>query len=274
MTSKLAANRVGVSASRKWLLRDIDLEIEPGEIVAIVGPNGAGKSTLLSVLAGDLTPATGNVTLDGQDLLRYPIQDLARLRAVLPQQTVIQFAFTSKEIVQMGCAPHTESSSESIAERMLSLVEADEFAGRVFTTLSIGEQARVSLARVLAQQTPILLLDEPTAALDMRHQQLVTDIARQRANEGATIAVVLHDLNLAAATADRIILMKDGRIVAAGTPWDTLNRPMLEHVFECHVTVTSHPETDAPLVLPLPGSAPMQSATGSVEKSVWAGSNA
>jgi iron complex transport system ATP-binding protein len=124
---------------------------------------------------------------------------------------------------------------------------------RVFPTLSVGEQSRVSLARVLAQETPVLLLDEPTAALDLRHQQLVMELARQMAERGAALAVVLHDLNLASAYADRILLLREGRLAALGPPRETLTEPLLSDIFGCRVSVMPHPDTGLPLVLPMTG---------------------
>ena len=144
-----------------------------------------------------------------------------------------------------------------VVDRVLRETDAYDLQHRVFPTLSVGEQSRVSLSRVLAQETPLLLLDEPTAALDLRHQQLVMELAREMAGRGASLAVVLHDLNLASAFADRILLLREGRMAALGTPQETLTEPLLSEIFRCRVSVMPHPETGLPLVLPMTGAAVM-----------------
>jgi ABC-type hemin transport system ATPase subunit len=144
-----------------------------------------------------------------------------------------------------------------VVDRVLRETDAYDLQHRVFPTLSVGEQSRVSLSRVLAQETPLLLLDEPTAALDLRHQQLVMELAREIAGRGASLAVVLHDLNLASAFADRILLLREGRMAALGTPRETLTEPLLSEIFRCRVSVMPHPETGLPLVLPMTGAAVM-----------------
>ena len=183
--------------------------------LAVVGQNGAGKSTLLKLLSGELSPTAGEVLVGGRLLSDYAPQDLALRRAVLPQQTILQFAFKARDVVLMGRSPHLRGTwasleDEEIAERSMYLTETDRFASRVYTSLSGGEQARVNLARVLTQEAPILLLDEPTTSLDMRHQELIMRTARNLAGEGACVLAVLHDLNLAAAYSDRIAVLQDG----------------------------------------------------------------
>jgi iron complex transport system ATP-binding protein len=254
MTSVLHADRVGIQASSRWLVRDVSFSLERGEVLAILGPNGAGKSTLLGALAGDISPAEGAVMLDGRPLVGIKPLELARRRAVLPQQTFVQFAFTAREIVEMGrSAIDADRIDKGAVDRVLIATEAYELQNRIFPTLSVGEQTRVSLSRVLAQETPILLLDEPTAALDLRHQQLVMEIARDLANRGAALVVVMHDLNLASAYADRILLLREGRMVMLGTPRETLTESVLSEIFGCRVGVIAHPETGLPLVLPMSG---------------------
>lgn len=254
MSLSLAAERVGVVIDGRALLRDISLAVGPGELVALVGPNGAGKSTLLKALAGDIAPTTGRVVLDSRPLSAYRPRELALRRAVLPQQTVIQFAFTAREIVTMGRGPRRGHDDDAVVDRVLAETESLPIAERHYPSLSGGEQARVSLARVLAQEAPLLLLDEPTATLDPRHQQMVMDLARAVAAKGGAVVVILHDLNLAASAADRIMLVHEGRIVADGTPWETMSEPLLSDVFACHIAVTTHPVRACPLILPLPPS--------------------
>lgn len=178
------------------ILSDVDIELHSG-LIALVGPNGAGKSTLLALLAGDLRPTSGSVVLNGRPAHRVPARELARIRAVMPQVTTISFGFTCAEIVAMALPPNGSDRAVSAA---LDKVDAAHLAGRRFPTLSGGEQARVTLARVIAQDTPIVLLDEPTAHLDIRHQHAVLQTARQIADEGRLVVAVLHDLNLAGAT--------------------------------------------------------------------------
>lgn len=256
MTSILRVEGIGIQAGSRWLIHDLSFTLEPGEVLAILGPNGAGKSTLLAALAGDATPATGAVLLDGIPLSRYKPLDLAKRRAVLPQQTFVQFSFTAREIVEMGRAAIDANEIDRLAiDRALRETDVYDLQHRVFPTLSVGEQSRVSLSRVLAQETPVLLLDEPTAALDLRHQQLVMELARELASRGAALVVVLHDLNLASAYADRILLLRNGQLAALGTPRETLTEALLTEIFDCRVTVMPHPDTGLPLVLPMSASA-------------------
>ncbi|MEA2523291.1 MAG: heme transport system ATP-binding protein [Thermomicrobiales bacterium] len=248
----LVAEQIGVAVRGRWLLRDISLTVSPGEVVALVGPNGAGKSTMVRVLAGDLSPTTGRVVLDDRPIGDFRPRELSLRRAVLPQQTVLQFAFTAREVVEMGRGPRRGENDEAAVTASLAKTESSQIAERIFPSLSGGEQSRVSLARVLAQEAPLLLLDEPTASLDLRHQQLVMEVARNLAAQGAMIVAVLHDLNLAASYADRIVLMHEGRLVADGSPWQTLSESLLTEVFACPIAVTPHPVRGCPLVISLP----------------------
>ncbi len=253
----LQTTHLSVAAGDKLLIEDISISARPGEITAIAGPNGAGKSTLLKALAGDLEAASGAILLDGRPLSAYRPRDLARLRAVLPQQTLLTFAFTVEEVVAMGRHPHhgaatgDHASNQAAIEQAMQTTETTPLAQRTYPTLSGGEQSRANLARVLAQETPVLLLDEPTAALDIRHQHLVLDIARELADAGATVVAVLHDLNLAAVYADQLILLDWGRVAASGPPREVLTAERLRSVFACPVAIVSHPVHDCPLVIPL-----------------------
>lgn len=250
MRDVLVAEDVGLLAGGRWLLRDITHEFAPGHVIALVGPNGAGKSTLLNVLAGDMVPTQGGVHLDGRPIRDYRPRELATRLAVLPQQVMLQFPFTAREVVEMGRHARRGVNDASAVARALSRTETRHLAERTFPSLSVGEQARVSLARVLAQETPILLLDEPTASLDLRHQQLVMRVAREIASTGGTVIVVLHDLNLAAGGADCLVLLREGRLVASGPPAEVLTERRLTDVFEYPISVTAHPLHGGPLVLP------------------------
>ncbi|MFI6760852.1 heme ABC transporter ATP-binding protein [Micromonospora sp. NPDC050417] len=237
------------------VLRDVHLDVRAGELLALVGPNGAGKSTLLAVVCGDVPASAGEVRVEGEALGRWTPARLARRRAMLPQRTSLAFPFTATEVVAMGRAPwrgrpEQEQDDEAIAEAM-RLTETTALADRPFPALSGGEQGRVALARVLAQRTPILLLDEPTAALDLHHQELVLRVARERARGGAAVVAVLHDLGLAAAYADRVALLSDGRLVADGPPERVLTADRLSAAYQHDIEIISHPRTGTPLVLPI-----------------------
>ncbi|MEU4569420.1 heme ABC transporter ATP-binding protein [Micromonospora sp. NPDC023956] len=243
-----------VRRGTRTVLSGVDIDIRAGELLALVGPNGAGKSTLLGAICGDLPVDAGTIEFDGAPLPDWTPIDLARRRAMLPQRSALSFPFTVAEVVAMGRAPwagtpHAGQDDEAIAEAM-RLTGVESFPGRVFSALSGGEQARVALARVLAQRTPMLLLDEPTAALDLHHQELVLTLARDRARSGDTVVVVLHDLGLAAAYADRIALLAGGRLVADGSPADVLLPESLSTVYRHEIEVLPHPRTGTPLVLP------------------------
>jgi iron complex transport system ATP-binding protein len=254
MTPVLETRSAGFSAGKARLLHNVSVQAAAREVLAVVGPNGAGKSTLLRLLAGELTPSEGEVRIDGKPLKDYAPGALALRRAVLPQHTMLQFAFTAREVVLMGRNPHLKDGwpgkeDERIADRAMQITETTPFAARSFPSLSGGEQARITLARVLAQEAPLLLLDEPTSSLDVRHQEQVMVTARRLASAGACVLVILHDLNLASAYADRIAVLHKGSLVACGGPAAVLQPSLLGEVFECEFDVMSC-ETDRPYVLP------------------------
>ncbi|MEM7117545.1 MAG: heme ABC transporter ATP-binding protein [Chloroflexota bacterium] len=255
----LTANNLGFTVGRKAILQDVSVELAAGELLAVVGPNGAGKSTLLKLLTGDIRPSSGEVMLEKRPLSQWSRADLAKRRAVLLQQSHLTFAFSVLEVVLMGRIPHNsgvESDNDyAIAEEALDFVGLTDFADRVYPTLSGGEQQRVQLARILAQiwEPPAaghryLLLDEPTASLDLAYQQQTLKIARRFAMEGTAVLAILHDLNLAAQFADRILMLKGGTITAVGTPAEVLTSQTIETVFDTPVHVLTHPETKRPLV--------------------------
>ncbi|WP_167479404.1 heme ABC transporter ATP-binding protein [Nocardia arthritidis] len=251
----LRASGLGVERGSLRVLDGVEFAVAAGEIVALVGPNGAGKSTLLAALAGELTPSAGVVELDGRSLAHWSPLDMARRRAVLPQSHTVGFPFTAREVVAMGRAPWQrtelrERDTERIAAAMAA-ADVEHLATRPFPALSGGERARVALARVLAQDTGTLLLDEPTAALDLGHQESVLRLAAERAAAGAAVVVVLHDLGLAAAYADRVAVLESGRIAADGPPRQVLTTELLTRVYRHPVEVLDHPVTGAQLVLPV-----------------------
>lgn len=246
---------VHVTLGRTAVLADVDLEVRPGEVVALLGPNGAGKSTLLGVVAGDREPDEGEVLLDGRPVTGWPTRELARRRGVLLQRTTVSFPFTVREVVEMGRAPWAGSSDPDhdadVVGRAMAACDVGHLADRTVPTLSGGERARAALARVLAQQPPLLLLDEPTAALDLHHQEMVMGLARSHADAGGSVVVVLHDLSLAAAWADRVALLDRGRLDAAGPPGRVFTPERLSRVYGCAVEVFPHPRTGDLVVLPV-----------------------
>jgi iron complex transport system ATP-binding protein len=252
--SLVAATAASVELGRKRIVHDIDLEVRAGEVVALVGPNGSGKSTMLGALVRDLPLAGGTVALDGEPLGSWTSTELAMRRAVLPQHPVVTFPFTVGQIVRMGRAPWVGTAQADDDDRevadALDATDVATFRDRAFTALSGGEQARVMLARVLAQRAQLVVLDEPTASLDLHHQEVVLETARQRAAAGDGVLVVLHDLGSAAACADRVALLSEGRIVACGPPEQVLVPGVLTEVYRHDVEVLAHPVTGELLVLP------------------------
>ncbi|BEK96052.1 heme ABC transporter ATP-binding protein [Nocardia seriolae] len=253
----LRARNVSARRGARTVLDGVDFPVIAGQIVALVGPNGAGKSTLLAALAGELELCGGSVALDGHALTHWTHLDMARRRAVLPQSHTVGFAFRAREVVAMGRAPWArtdrQDQDEAAIAAAMAATDVERFAERPFPALSGGESARVALARVLAQDTATLLLDEPTAALDLGHQEQVLRLARERASAGAAVVVVLHDLGVAAAYADRIAVLEAGRITADGPPRQILTPELLTRVYQHPVDVFDHPVTGAQLVLPVRG---------------------
>ena len=255
MTSGLRANCVSYAVQDRVLVSQVEMDLRHGEMLAVVGPNGAGKSTLCALLAGDLPPMEGEVEVCGRAVRATKPAVLARLRSMLSQHTPLRFPFTAREVALMGRHPHIsrwKSPTETdfaLAEGAMRSTQVLHLADRLYPTLSGGEQRRVSLARVLAQDTPVVLLDEPTAALDIGHQQLVMSLCRQLANDGRAVLAVLHDLNLAGAYADRVMVMSEGEVVAVGRPEEVLCPDLLSAVFNQPVMVMPHPQTDKPVVL-------------------------
>lgn len=256
------ARNISVKIGAKTLLNDVSLRLEAGETVALLGANGAGKSTLLKAMCGDLKTSNGEIQIDNHRLSDWNHCELARKRAVLSQHSTLNFPFTAREVALLGRNPHIrgkESENDlEITNEVLNLVEAAHLANQSFPTLSGGEQQRVHLARVLAQIWEIpknsaryLLLDEPTSSLDLAHQHLSLQIARKLSRENTGVLVVLHDLNLAANYADRICLMKNGKIYRSGTPSEVLTVPNVKEVFDFDVSIIRH--EGLPLIVPQTG---------------------
>jgi len=255
MTSPaVVATNVSVERGRRQILSDVSLDVYPGEVLALVGPNGAGKSTLLATLAGEIAPAQGSVSIFDRLSTSYRPKELARLRSVLLQSNEVSFPFRVNQIVQMGRNPWAGSDEESedeqrVAEAM-NEVGVAHLAQRRFNELSGGERARVSLARVLAQHTELMLLDEPTAALDLHHQDRVMQLVRDRVSASRSVVVVLHDLSLAAAYADRVALIGGGQIRTVGIAREVLTAAQLSEVYGVALRVIDSPDGH-PMVVPV-----------------------
>lgn len=249
----LSVEGVGVDYGAFTVLDGIDLDVRAGEVLALVGPNGAGKSTLVSVLSGDHAPVRGTVSIDGAPLESWSTVELALRRAVLLQQVAMSFPFTVLQAVRMGRSPWAgidDDNDDDIVRQAMVDTDVLQFAERVYMSLSGGERARAALARVLAQQAPVLLLDEPTAALDIRHQEHVLTLARFRAMQGDAVVVVMHDLGLAAAHSDRVVLLSNGSIRAEGPPRDVMTESLLSEVYQTRIEVLNNPRDGSLLVVP------------------------
>ncbi|WP_430332441.1 heme ABC transporter ATP-binding protein [Rhodococcus sp. ACT016] len=250
----MRATDISVERGGRTVLDHVSIEVRAGEVLALVGPNGAGKSTLLAALSGDQPVAAGVVELDGRPLSDWSPSEMSRRRAVLPQQHTVGFSFTARQVVRMGRAPWQRTPRAADDDKMiddcLDVCDVRHLADRPFSVLSGGERARVALARVLAQSTETVLLDEPTAALDLGHQEAVMRIARERASNGAAVVVVLHDLGLASAYADRICILENGRSAADGPSAEVLTEELLSRVYGHPVEVFAHPRSGATLVQP------------------------
>jgi iron complex transport system ATP-binding protein len=254
----IVADNISLHLAGFDLLRNIDLLVEAGQVTVLVGPNGAGKSSLLKVLTGELRPSQGLVSLNQLELSQWDIQQKANVLAVLPQHSELNFPFTAAEVVALGCIPHTTGYAEDqkIINQALEMVDANYLQRRLYTQMSGGEKQRVQLARVLAQLwnpsdfgEQFLILDEPTAAFDLAHQQMTLDIVRQFSDKGVGVLMVLHDLNLAARCADNLVVVNGGTIEAFGSPETVLTERLVDKVFDVKATITRHPVANTPLVI-------------------------
>ena len=234
------------------ILHDVSLQANQGELIAILGPNGAGKSTLLGVLAGDLIPNSGTVNFGGDQISSLTKRELALRRAVLPQQVTVSFPFSVEEVVEMGRGPKPTSGDQDLIEMAMKRVDVLEMRTRLYRSLSIGEQARVSMARILAQDTPLLLLDEPTAVLDIGQQEKLMRIVRSLVDDGRTVIAVFHDLNVAMSFADRVVLLQKGKQVADGSPRQTMTAETLSNIYEHKIDVITVNDDTGPVVIPSP----------------------
>lgn len=253
----LEAQGLSFSIAGFSLLRDIDLCVEPGKVTAIIGPNGAGKTSLLRLLTGEQRPTAGNIALSGRPLGDWSPTQLARVMAVLPQSSRLDFPFTAREVVMMGRIPHATGLVRDtvIVDAALAAVDGSYLDKRFYTHMSGGEKQRVQLARVLAQiwepvtDARVLILDEPTSSFDLAHQQLTITNMRSFAAQGVGVLVVIHDLNMAARCADQLLVLSCGRIAAFGSPQQVLTATTIKQVFNVDVSIGINPLTGTPLVI-------------------------
>lgn len=259
----LCAHAISVVRGPKALLYDVSCALAPGRLTILLGPNGAGKSTLLKLFAGEFTPTSGEVRFDDRPLCDWPACDLACRRAVLPQESSLQFPFRVSEVVLLGRSPHVrgveKARDHTIVREALARVDLAEKHDRIFPTLSGGEKQRVHLARALAQVWDdtggggrVVLLDEPTSSLDLAHQHATLHQARRLAEEGAAVLAVLHDLNLAMTYADDIWVLHRGELVADGPTVETLTPSLIRDVFAVEAQVLACPGLVRPHLVVMP----------------------
>lgn len=233
----LELREAGIQIDERWPVRGATLSLRPGRLTALVGPNGSGKTTLLRLLGGLWQPSEGSVFLGGRDLHTIPRREMARRVAFTPQDTHLSFAFTVRDVVAMGRHPHLgrfEREGERdhrAVEEAIGRADVTHLTGRLITELSGGERQRVLIARSLATEADTILLDEPTANLDIAHALDVLDLCRTLVEEGKSVALAIHDLNLAARYATEIVLVNEGRVVTAGAPEEVLSDSAIREVF-------------------------------------------
>ena len=260
MADGLIFDDVTAGYGSRIALRGTTLRVGAGEVVGLAGPNGSGKTTAVRVASRSLRPEGGRVLLDGQDPYAMPARAAARLVAVVPQEVVPAFEFTAREVVRMGRTPYMGTFGGRAAEDERRVREAmrtagvEELGDRPLGELSGGEKQRVILAQALAQDAPVLLFDEPTTHLDLRHVVEILDTLRALAAKGRAVLGVFHDLNLAAATCDRLVILDEGSVIAHGSPEDVITPVLLREVYGVEADVQPHAVTGKPTVYVAPGS--------------------
>lgn len=257
--SELLMKEVAFSYLNGFSLRHIDLKVKKGEKVALIGPNGSGKTTLIKLAAGVLPPGHGEVLLDGADLKTLSRREIAQRIAVVPQYFNMPFAFSVEEVVMLGRTPFIKALSgeteedHSVVRCAMELVGIEQFTNRTFNELSGGERQKAILAMALAQEPKLLLLDEPTAHLDVNHQVEILELVKGLNREqGVTVVGAMHDLNLAALYFDRLVLLKEGSIFADGSPSAVLTEGTIHDVFGALVQIEQHPSAKVPHIIILP----------------------
>jgi iron complex transport system ATP-binding protein len=244
------------SAGKKSIVKDCSVNVRPGFFTAIVGPNGAGKTSLLKIISREVSRYKGEVLLNGRDVSKIKSNDLSMLRAVLPQHTTVSFPFTIEQVIEIGRFTHKtrREENDAIILEVMQLTSLAGFTGRTYQTLSGGEQQRVQMARVMAQiwdesdSPKYLLLDEPTASLDLSQQHLLLGLAKGLCHRGIGVLAILHDLNLASQYADEVLFLKDGETLAYGPILDVMTKSVIEETFSHPVEVTRDEWTNRPRV--------------------------
>ncbi|GAC80732.1 iron complex transport system ATP-binding protein [Gordonia malaquae] len=264
----LSAHGLSVGYNGDIVVADLDVDIAAGEVTTIIGPNGCGKSTLLRTLSKLLTPAAGHVRLDGVDLASLRPRDIARRLAMLPQNPIAPSGLSVLDLVSRGRSPYQSwyrqwsSDDEEAVSRAMRLTSILDLADRPVEDLSGGQRQRAWIAMTLAQDTDLVLLDEPTTYLDLAHAVDVLDLVDElRDDHGKTVVMVLHDLNLAARSSDHLIVMRDGVVLTRGTPAEVLTVEVLRDAFGLSAQVLTDPETGGPLVVPTVASARRRKGT-------------
>ena len=255
-------DNLSVRIGEAELLQNINLTFRPGELCMVIGPNGAGKTTLLRCLDGELQPSAGNISLGSRLLSQWKIEELARIRSVLPQHSALDFPFSVRDVVAMGRLPHSTSSeyNQQVVDEVMTLCDCSEIADRAYPVLSGGEKQRTHTARALAQiwhsseieTARYLLLDEPVSALDLSHQHsLLGRLKSLSKNQAVGVICTMHNLNLAAQYADRCLILDRGMIVADGTPAQVFTEVTLSNVFDLDILLQQHPQDPSiPLIIP------------------------
>jgi iron complex transport system ATP-binding protein len=255
----LVVDDVSVDLGGRRVLSGVSLTAEAGALVGLIGPNGAGKTTLLRAIRNGIEVASGAITLTGQSVTGLSAREIGRRAATVPQETALSFGFSVREAVAMGRHAHIgrfeapDATDQAAVESALDRTSLTELSDRPVTDLSGGERQRVLLARALAQATPVLLLDEPTASLDINHAIRTLETVRSVVDDGTAAVAAIHDLDLAARYCDRLVLLAEGEVVAAGPPSGVLTSDTLETAFDATAVVSRDDVTDAPRVTALPG---------------------
>jgi iron complex transport system ATP-binding protein len=253
---RLEARGVTLAYDRAVIARNLSVEVEAGSFTVIVGPNACGKSTLLRAMARLLKPTEGSIVLDGRAIAEYPSKEVARRLGLLPQTSIAPDGIRVTDLVARGRHPHQSllrqwsRADREAVDRALELTATHDLAGRLVDELSGGQRQRVWVAMLLAQESPTMLLDEPTTFLDIAHQYDLLNLFRSLNAQGTTIVAILHDLNQAARFADRIVMMRDGSVVAAGAPSDVVTAESVEEVFGLPCSVIPDPHVGTPMIVP------------------------
>lgn len=267
--SVISVHKGAYSIGKNTLLDEVSVTVNEGEILSIVGPNGAGKTTLLNALSGDIILDKGRITFLEKNIENWSIQEKARHLAVLPQLSLLNFPYTAEDVVALGRIPHSTGVKKDmdIIQRSMQAMDIGHLSRRNYMHLSGGEKQRTQLARVMAQiwdekdtadasvnavyrKPRLLLLDEPTAALDLGHQQVLMRAIRRFANQGVAVVMVLHDINLASRYSDRIVALLDGRVLAQGDVNEVISEHFLQELYAAKVYVVKHPQTNNNVIIP------------------------